>query len=199
MELDQFTKLDGKYILLRPLTDDDAQDIYNWRTSKSGAFLNRPSEYSVASQLAWIKSRPQDELNYIIYVNNENMDKAGMISIVGIDEQNKKAEVGRLLLDEKYLNVSVPYGLEALKITYNLVLNEWKFNKIYGSILSLNTGMIKMQKFLGMDEEGILKKHLYLNNQYVDLNLYSIFTDALNSKYIPKINFLLKGFEKSGK
>jgi diamine N-acetyltransferase len=195
MELDQYRNIDGKHILLRPMTEADAEDIYKWRTSVSGLFMNQPLNYSVNSQLAWIKARPQNEVNYIIY--NQAMDKVGMIAIVEIDEQNKKAEVGRLLLDEKYLNISTPYGLEALKLTYNIVLNEWKFNKIYGVILSKNQAMIKMQKFLGMEEEGVLKQHIFFNNEFVDLNLYCIFTDMLNKKYIPRINFLLKSFENS--
>ncbi|RYG42270.1 MAG: N-acetyltransferase [Chitinophagaceae bacterium] len=194
MDLKQYEKIEGEFITLKTVTPDDAQDIYNWRTSASGNFLNQPKNYSVESQQQWIKIRPASEINFIIYSKEKQPRKKGMISIVDIDEQNKKAEVGRLLLDAKYLNESNPYGLEALKITYGLVLNSWQFNKIHGTILSLNTGMIKLQKFLGMEEEGIQRKHLLINNEYTDLHLFCVFAPGFNKTYLPRINFLLKSF-----
>ncbi|MEP6951057.1 MAG: GNAT family protein [Ginsengibacter sp.] len=194
MDLNKYNLIEGKFIDLRVTNEDDAEDIYRWRTSDSGNFLNQPENYSIEFQKAWMKSRSQKEINYIILSKGFLPEKVGMIAIVDIDQQNRKAEVGRLLLDAKYLNVSTPFGLEALKLTYNLVLNEWKFNKIYGSILAQHTKLIKLQMYLGMEEEGILHKHLFLHNQYLDLHLFAIFTDTLNSRYLPRINLLLRSF-----
>lgn len=195
MDLSRYTLVRGKFIDLHIINENDAECIYRWRTSKSGAFLNQPDNYSIESQVAWIKNRHQNEINFVIYSKDSPPKKVGMIAVVDIDEQNKKAEVGRLLLDAKYLNSSTPFGLEALKITYSLVLNEWKFNKIYGSILALNTGMIKLQKYLGMEEEGVFKQHLFINNKYVDLHLFAICNPAFNSKYLPRLNLLLRSFQ----
>jgi RimJ/RimL family protein N-acetyltransferase len=194
MDLSKYQSIEGKFISLKSITEEDAHDIYNWRTSVSGAYMNQPQNYSIESQKAWIRGRDSSEINYIIYSKGKFPEKVGMISIVDIDEQNRKAEVGRLLLDEKYLSVSNPFGLEALKITYAIVLNDWNFNKIHGTILALNEKMVKLQDFLGMGQEGILKRHLLINNEYTDLYLYSIFRDGLNNKYLPRINFLLKSF-----
>lgn len=195
MDLNKYNLIEGKFIDLRIINEQDAEYIYKWRTGESGAYLNQPENYSIESQKAWIKSRNQNEINFIIYSKGLSSQRVGMISIVDVDIQNKKAEVGRLLLDAQYLNASTPFGLEALKITYNLVLNEWKFHKIYGSILALNIGMIKLQKFLGMEEEGVLKRHLFLHNQYVDLHLFAIFANDFNTKYEPRLNLLLKSFK----
>ncbi len=195
MDLSIYKLIEGNFINLHIINEDDAEDIYRWRTSESSAYLNKPVNYSIESQKAWIQSRHKNEINFIIYSKGSSPEKVGMISIVDIDTQNKKAEVGRLLLDAKYLSASTPFGLEALKITYSLVLNEWKFNKIYGSILASNAGMIKLQKYLGMDEEGVFKQHLFLNNQYLDLHMFAIFIPAFNSKYLPRLNLLLKSFK----
>lgn len=194
MDLAKFHYLEGQFIALRLIEESDAETIFNWRTSPSGRYLNQPSNYSIESQKTWIKSRPSHELNYVISSMDTNLQKVGMISIVDIDEQNKKAEVGRLLLDPRFLNASTPYGLEALRITYDLVLNKWHFNKIYGTILGLNEGMIKLQKFLGMEEEGILKNHLFISEQYCDLHMFGIGAKDLNRKFLPRINMLLKPF-----
>ena len=187
--------IEGQFIRLKAISEDDALEVYRWRTSESGMYLNQPSGYDVESQRQWIKNKAhsESEINFIIY-SKESNEKVGMISILDIDNKNKRAEVGRLLLDVKYLNVSNPFGLEALKITYDIVLNKWGLNKIYGSISSANENMIKLQRYLGMEEEGVLRNHLLYNGNLVDLHLFSLFAAQINSKYLPRINFLLKSF-----
>ena len=75
------------------------------------------------------------------------------------------------------------------------MINKWKFNKIYGNILSENTKMLKLHKFLGMSEEGLLKEQTLIDGKFYDLFLVAIFRDALNDSYIPKVNLLLKSFK----
>lgn len=195
MDLTRYKIIEGKFIDLKIVTEEDAEDIYKWRTSASGSYLNQPPNYSIESQKNWIKTRGSNEINFIIYSKGNASTKVGMISIVNIDQQNKKAEVGRLLLDEKLLTESNPFGLEALKITYSIVLNDWGFNKIHGTILGLNEKMIKLQDYLGMEKEGVLRRHLLINQEFTDVHLYSIFQEGLNRKYLPRINFLLRSFQ----
>jgi diamine N-acetyltransferase len=187
--------IEGEFILLKAISEEDALDVYRWRTSESGMYLNQPTDYDVESQRQWIKNKAhsESEINFIIYAKESN-EKVGMISILDIDNKNRRAEVGRLLLDVKYLSVSNPFGLEALKITYNIVLNKWGFNKIYGSISAVNVKMINLQRYLGMEEEGVLRNHLLYDGNFVDLHLFSLFAAQINSKYLPRINFLLKSF-----
>lgn len=187
--------IEGEFILLKAISEEDAPDVYRWRISESGIYLNQPLDYNLESQRQWIKSRvhSDSEINFIIFSKQSN-EKVGMISILDIDNKNRRAEVGRLLLDVRCLSVSNPFGLEALKITYNIVLNKWGLNKIYGSISSANEKMIKLQRYLGMEEEGVLKNHVLYNGNLVDLHLFSLFAAQINSKYLPRINFLLKSF-----
>lgn len=193
MDLNLYKSLEGDFVTLNEITVNDAEIIYEWRTGQSGKYMNQPVGYSLNYQKRWIESRPDNEINYIIS-SKKSGKKVGMIAVVGISEQNKNAEVGRLLLAPEYLNKSNPYGLEALKICYNLIINEWNFNKVFGNVLSANTAMLKLQKFLGMTEEGKLKEQTVINNQFYDLFLVAIFRDQLNKLYIPRINLLLKSF-----
>ena len=194
MDLNLYKSLEGDFATLNEITVDDAEIIYKWRTGISGRYLNQPVGYSISFQKEWIENRPNNEINYIISSRKSGV-KVGMISIVGISEQNRNAEVGRLLLAPEYLTKSNPYGLESIKICYDLVINKWKFNKIYGNILSENTKMLKLHKFLGMSEEGLLKEQTLIDGKFYDLFLVAIFRDALNDSYIPKVNLLLKSFK----
>ncbi len=183
----------GQFVILKKVTIDDAEDIYSWRTSESGKFLRHPDNYSVESQIDWIKYRGDNEINYIIY-SKEKDKKVGMIAIYDINENDKVANVGRLLLSEEYLHKSTPYGLESLLLTYNYVLNQMDFFKITGDILGPNEDMFKLQKFLGMKQEGYFKSHTIIHNKREDLYIMSLFKDDF-SYYEKKINFLLKGFK----
>ena len=118
------------------------------------------------------------------------------IGIYDINHGDKVANVGRLLLDEQYLTKSTPYGLEALKLTYGYVFEEMNFHKISGDILGANENMYKLQKFLGMQQEGYLRSHVFINAEFHDLYIMSLFKKDF-PKYSMKIDFLLKGFKNS--
>jgi diamine N-acetyltransferase len=186
--------LEGDFIFLRKVEETDAQDIFEWRTSSSGKFLRQPDNYSVNLQIEWIKSRSDNEINYIIYSKSESK-KVGMISIYDVNFADKVTDVGRLLLEESYLKKSNPYGMEALSLAYGYVFNSMLFRKITGVIAAKNAEMYKLQKFLGMHQEGYLKRHTIIGGVELDLYVMSIFRDEFPG-YSNKIKLLLRGFKK---
>ena len=194
MEIKFDTTITGEFIILRKAELSDAQDIFTWRSGHSGRFFRHPEGYNVSMQEAWIKSRSEKEINYIIQ-DKKTLEKVGMISIYEVNTDDKVAEVGRLLLSDTYLTKSNPYGLEALLLGYNYVFNVMNFRKITGIIAAVITTMVKLQLFLGMKQEGYLEKHTLINGNFEDLHILSIFKDQFNNTYTKKINFLLKSFK----
>jgi RimJ/RimL family protein N-acetyltransferase len=191
----EFSKIiTGQFIILSKIEIKDAQDVFNWRSGISGRFLHNPDGYSVDMQEAWIRSRTDKEINYIIQ-DKKTLEKVGMVSIYNVNIEDKVAEVGRLLLSDVYLNRSSPYGLESLLLSYNYVFNIMNYRKITGIVASVNNSMVKMQLFLGMEQEGYLKKHTFINDNFEDLHVLSICKDQFNNSYKKKINFLLKSFK----
>lgn len=193
MEIKFDTIITGEFIILRKVELNDAKDIFTWRSGHSGRFLHHPEGYSVIMQEAWIKSRTDREINYIIQ-DKKTLEKVGMISIYEVNTYDKVAEVGRLLLSDIYLTKSNPYGLEALLLGYNFVFNVMNFRKITGVISASNIAMVKLQNFLGMKQEGYLEKHSMIGNAFEDLYIFSLFSEQFNENYKKKILFLLKSF-----
>jgi RimJ/RimL family protein N-acetyltransferase len=193
MEFKFESELVGSHVVLRKSQVEDAQFIFNLRTSHAGRFLRQPIDYSVNSQKKWMKSRPTNEINYIIH-DKKTENKVGTISIYDVNKLDKIANVGRLILDEKYLKLSNPYGLESLLLTYNFVFNNLNFRKITGDILASNHEMFKFQIFLGMQEEGFLKEHVFIQNEFIGLHIMSLFKNDFLCKYQNKIMFLLRSF-----
>ncbi len=185
--------LEGDFIFLKKVSPSDASDIYNWRSGLSGRYLRQPEGYSIAKQEEWINKRDNNEINYVIYDKVTN-EKVGMIAIYDVNEHDGIANIGRLLLAEKFLKKSVPYGLEALLLTYGYLFEKMKFRKMTGDILAKNVDMVKLQLFLGMKQEGFFKQHTIINGIAEDIHIMSIMREDFE-KYKQKIKFLLKGFK----
>lgn len=184
----------GEYVILRKITQEDAQEIYDWRRGSSGKHMRSPEGYSLEMQKTWIRNRSSDEINYMIMDKISRM-KLGTIGIYDVNESDLVTNVGRFLLCEKLLGKSSPYGLESLLLTYNFVFNSMNFRKITGDILASNIAMVKLQKFLGMKEEGYLEKHVSINGELHDLHIVSIFKEQFNREYKIKLIFFLKSFK----
>jgi RimJ/RimL family protein N-acetyltransferase len=184
--------INAHFVTIMKVTVEDAEIIFKWRKSESGNYLRHPDNYSIESQINWIKSRDNNEINYIIS-SKESKKKVGTIAIYDVNKNDKVANVGRLLLAEEYLHKSTPYGLESLLLTYKYVFNEMDIFKITGDILGKNEEMFKLQKFLGMKQEGYFKSHTVINNKREDLYIMSLFRIDFNY-YEKRINFLLKSF-----
>lgn len=186
--------LTGKYIVLRKAEEKDAEDMFRWRSSYSGRFMRVSLDFSVENQRKWIRSRGENEINYII-VDKLTNESVGAISILDVNEADKIISVGRLLLDDKFLQQSRPYGMEALLLTYDYVFNIMDFRKVTGEILEVNEAMVKLQRFLGMKQEGLLEKHVLINGNYENICIMSIFKEQFNTVYKKKVDFLLKSFK----
>ena len=90
-------ELHGQYVVLRPLRVDDAALTLGWRQSDRATLLNRGAT-SGADQAAWIASRPNTELNFVIQLRAGQA--VGMLSLVNIDEVNRRAEPARFLIGD---------------------------------------------------------------------------------------------------
>jgi diamine N-acetyltransferase len=186
-------KITGDFIILRKIEITDAEDIFMWRTGKSGMFLRQPKGYSVQMQIDWIKNRSNDEINYII-IDILTNQKVGTIGLYDVNINDKVVNVGRLLLSDKFLNKSTPFGIEALKLVSDYVFFVLGFRKITGDILVSNAEMYKFQVFLGMKQEGYLEQHVKIRDKYEDIYIMSLFKENYEIKYRKKLLFLLKSF-----
>jgi len=182
----------GEFIYLSKVSEDDAELIYTWRTGESGKFLKQPKNYSVESQIKWIKNRTDDECYYMIH-DKASGKKVGMVGIHNLSWDDLTGSVGGLILDEIYVHKSTPYGLEALLLTYGYFFNNLKFRKLHGNVLVSNDKIVGLQRYLGMKMEGELWEHVQINGEYENLILFALFKDDFPA-YSSKINDILNKF-----
>jgi RimJ/RimL family protein N-acetyltransferase len=186
--MEKLNKLEGEFIRLRPLQVSDAELTFQWRNAERAKYLNAAAA-SVLEQLKWIESRPKSEYNFIIELNN-NLP-VGMISLINIDHTNHHAESSRFLIGDEDAVKGIPAAVESMKILYELAFDVLNLVRISGTVAENNTLMIKWQKYLGMKEEGRLRKHLYKNGQYFDAVCLGLLIDEYRTTTVPRINGLI--------
>lgn len=180
--------LKGEFVDLRPLTPDDAELTFRWRQSERAANLNRGAA-SVEQQRTWIASRPASEYNFIIALKSGQ--PVGMVSVAGIDTTHRHAEPGRFLIGDEEAVRGIPAAVEAMKMTYELVFDELKLERVWGTIASDNVLMIKWQKYMGMKEEGRLRRHYFINGHFQDAVMFGMLADEYRTQALPRMKALI--------
>ncbi len=190
MAVPTFTKptLEGMCVNLRPLVESDAEITFQWRISKRAALLNHGAQ-TVEQQAKWISSRPQTEFNFIIETKEQR--PIGMLSLIAIDRANRRGESARFLIGDENAAKGIPAAVEAMKLLYQLAFDELKLERIYGTVASDNSLMIKWQKYLGMKEEGRLRRHYFINDRYQDAVCLGLLADEYRTTSLPKMSALI--------
>jgi RimJ/RimL family protein N-acetyltransferase len=181
-------ELHGQYVVLRPLRVDDAELTLGWREGDRATLLNRGAT-SVAEQAAWIASRPITELNFVIQLRSGQ--PVGMLSLVNIDEANRRAEPARFLIGDADSVRGLPVAVEAMKLLYELAFDQMKLQRVYGTVVADNRLMIKWQKFLGMREEGRLRQHYFIAGRFHDAVCLGMMEDEYRAIALPRMNGLI--------
>ncbi len=180
--------LHGEFVDLIPLTPEHAALTFAWRQGERAANLNRGAA-TVEQQAAWIASRPTAEYNFIIALMDGR--PVGMVSVSGIDTLHRHCEPGRFLIGDEEAVRGIPAAVEAMKLVYQLVFDELGLLRVFGTIASDNLLMMKWQKFLGMKEEGRLRRHYFINGHYQDAVLFGMLEDEYRAQALPRMNSLI--------
>lgn len=179
------TVLRGRHVILRPLRVEDATITLAWRQSERAKYLNRGAR-TVADQATWIAGRPSSEYNFIIELLSGK--PVGMLSLIAIDVANLRGEPSRFLIGDPDAVQGLPAAVEAMKLLYELAFDELKLARVCGTVASDNHLMVKWQKFLGMKEEGRLRRHFYFDGQFQDAICLGMLEDEYRTVALPRMN-----------
>jgi len=96
----------------------------------------------------------------------------GFISLVEIDKDNKKAEIGMLIGEKDYWDNG--YGTDALVTLLRHLFFEMDFNRIGLEVFEYNQRAKKAYEKIGFIIEGMQRQGLCRNNKYHDIYLMGI-------------------------
>lgn len=161
----------GKVIKLRPLKIDDAEITLRWRTGHRAKYLNKGAK-TLEDQKKWIlQSEENGDLNFLIEYKDKGV---GMISLYEINHTHHSLILGRLLIGEEEFVGNAPVVFESEMLAMDYAFETLNMHSIYGDVMSSNTGVIKLRKYLHWHEDGRIKEHFCVDGEYQDAVLYSI-------------------------
>jgi RimJ/RimL family protein N-acetyltransferase len=181
-------KLIGNFANLRPLRADDAELTLRWRSSKRASMLNAGAT-TIEEQVDWIISRPSNEYNFVIELSSGT--PIGMLSLVGVNSINRHAETARFLIGEEEASRGVPVAVEAMKLIYAFAFDDLKLVRLFGTVASGNSLMVKWQKYLGMKEEGCMRNHFFVDGKWQDAVVLGLLVDEYRIQSLPRMNALI--------
>ena len=162
----------GNWCYLRPIRVSDAGMTFEWRNlDRASSLGGAPTD--VKSQVEWISTRPESELNFIICLTSNDIP-VGMISIIDINHHHGTVQTSRFLIGEEKLVAGLPIAVEAMYLCYEKIFREWNIRKVWGFVASTNWRMIKWQTFLGMKKEGVQEQQLIVGGEIVDAVLLGL-------------------------
>jgi RimJ/RimL family protein N-acetyltransferase len=185
--------LKGKLVALRPITIKDAEITFRWRQEERAIFLQRGAQ-TVKEQRTWILSRDKaSELNFIIECQRVTV---GMIALLDIDQRNKKAVLGRLLIGEKEKVGRKPVFFETELLLFDYAFDQLRLHKIQGEVMEDNITMIRSRLYLGYRQDGILRDHYIFEGVYKNAILFSLLEKDYRDICRPKLVKFIGVFSK---
>jgi len=196
--------LTGEFVELVPLTTAHAARTLAWRQGDRAVFLNQGAA-TLEQQTAWIAGRPASEYNFVIRLKSAGGGagapsaagpEVGMVSVIQIDTTHGHCETARFLIGEEDAVRGIPAAVEAMKLVYELVFDRLQLQRVFGTVASDNTLMIKWQKFLGMKEEGRLRRHYFIQGHHQDAVCLGMLADEYRTQALPRMNALIAAGRK---
>jgi diamine N-acetyltransferase len=181
-------RLSGEFVALRPLGVDDAALTLAWRRSPRARLL-LDGAGSVEEQARWIARRPETERNFVIETLAGT--PLGMLSLLDIDPVHRRAESGRFLIGDEQAARGLPAAVEAMKLLYQLAFDDLRLQRIYGIVAEGNRRMITWQRYLGMQEEGRLRRHLWVDGSWQDAVCLALLEEDYRAIALPRMEALV--------
>jgi diamine N-acetyltransferase len=112
--------------------------------------------------------------------------------VAWINAKSKHAETARFLIGDEAAVRGVPAAVEAMKLLYEFAFDQLGLQRLFGNVTADNMLMVKWQKYLGMKEEGRMRRHHFINGTFQDAIILGLLVEEYREVSLPKMNQLIK-------
>lgn len=178
---DRFVRLDGRRCYLRTFVESDARELagllaknkYFWSTYEP---LHRDEFYTEEAQYKKILESLQllamnREFSFGIY-DIESDKLIGHISLYGIKRLPYSSAFVGYSMDQHFVGRGI--ATEALQLVLKLAFTSVKLHRVEAYIAPSNLSSIRVIEKCGFEQEGLLRKLIYINGKWEDHYMYAI-------------------------
>jgi len=158
-----------KFLSYRPVTEDDAQRLLDWRTAPHiTQYMLTDVPYDIERQKAWIErcSTRDDYQHAIIRIEGRDV---GYASITVTDSRAGIGEIGVYIGDDAAPKELTIYNFVG---TLNHAFFTMGLHKIINHIVAWNERTVRLQAFNGYSHVGVLKDHALKDGVRHDLHIF---------------------------
>jgi diamine N-acetyltransferase len=112
---------------------------------------------------------------YFVAESLAPVEPFGVLSLQAIDYLHQRAEAG-IFLDERGQGQG-PLVFDAWRLLLDYAFSTLNLQKIYGEVLAENERAIRLNRALGFELEGTLRRHVYFDRQFHDVLRFALFRD----------------------
>lgn len=166
---------------LKDVNESDLKLILSWRNKESIRKVMFNSEIILMEQhIQWFKRLQKNETS-ITKMFYYNQVPFGVLNINEIDRVNNKCNWGF------YIGVNnAPRGMGTILgfTSLNYIFHELSIRKLSAEVLSINGKSAVFHKKLGFIQEGVLRKHILKEDNYVDILLFGLLSEEWNEQSV---------------
>lgn len=175
--------IDGKRIFLRGLLESDLEEDYlNWLNDAEVCMGNShhlfPYNESMGRSFILEKGSSSNELVLAIVLKKNN-HHIGNIALQAIHHVNRSAEFSILIGEKECWGKG--YASEAGQLICTHGFNTLNLHRISCGTYKNNIGMQKLAESLGMLSEGVRRKAVFSDGEYIDILEYGVLKDEFCS------------------
>jgi ribosomal-protein-alanine N-acetyltransferase len=170
----------GKKICLRPITIEDANDIYvSWLNDKEvNQFLESRFVFATKENVKnFIETTISSDSNVFFAIcEMQNNRHIGNIKLGPINKYHKRADIGILIGEKSCWGKG--YGAEAIKLITEYAFDILGLKKVNAGCYSNNFGSEKAFQNAGFQREGLFRSHfLSVSGEWVDLIYFAMYNE----------------------
>ncbi|WP_417796092.1 GNAT family N-acetyltransferase [Terasakiella pusilla] len=163
-------------ITLGPVEERDIPVLYDWINDPD--LIHLSSTYKPVHEvqhIEWFNSLSKASDRVIFAIRNEAGDLVGTIQLVNIHPVFRHAELIVRIGDTA--NQSRGYGSAALRLLLEYAKRDLNLKRIFLHVFASNMRAIKAYENVGMQKEGCLRSHVYIDGQWDDLLIMGCLLD----------------------
>lgn len=161
--------IEGKQVLLRPLTIEDAPQVVRWRNDPfvvEHLFGDEPP--TLDSHVRWFAQMQQrgDRQEFVI-VERATGRAVGTIGLSSIDRVHRRAEYGILIGEADARGRG--YAREASELLLDYAFHDLRLHRVYLLVFADHVTARRLYERLGFQVEGTLRGHIYKRGVFRDV------------------------------
>lgn len=162
-------------VVLRKFTENDINSKIKWiNDDENNKYLHYDIPLVYDKTLAWYEKVKDNKNRYDAVIEYNNIP-VGIIGLINIDEDKKKAEYYITLGEKDYKGCGIATIATKKIIEYGF--NNYNIEKIWLCVDADNSIARKLYNKVGFKLEGVLRKDIYFKGKMIDRCMYGICKD----------------------